>query len=321
MTKSRSLVTAVSAGMLALTVSGAAIASSGGGSGGGGGFGSMPSMSAPAYDPVQEYQHAVQFLQDGKYKDAERALNHVLDSAPKEPNTLYMMGLAKAGENDPKAALRFFERTVKADPDHIGGRRQLALTEAKLGQGDKAKSDLASLKARADTCGGTCPDAGQLKAAVTEVEAAVTTPAAGAPTSSGPAAAVTPSSLMFAAPDRGDQAYLSAVRLINLHRYDAALDELKAAQIAFGPHPDILTYMGYVNRKLGRLDAAEQFYHEVFALAPNHVGATEYYGELKVERGDIAGAKLMLAKLETVCTYGCVEENDLRRWIAAGREP
>ena len=38
-------------------------------------------------------------------------------------------------------------------------------------------------------------------------------------------------------------------------------------------------------------------------------------------RGDVAGAKQMLARLEQVCTYGCVEEEDLRRWIVAGHEP
>ena len=126
---------------------------------------------------------------------------------------------------------------------------------------------------------------------------------------------------MFASPEHGDQAYLSAVKLINLHKYNEALLALKDAQIAFGPHPDILTYMGFVNRKLGHLHLAESYYQQVFSLAPNHVGATEYLGELKVAEGDMPRARQLLAKLETVCAYGCVEEDDLRRWIVAGREP
>jgi hypothetical protein len=37
-----------------------------------------------------------------------------------------------------------------------------------------------------------------------------------------------------------------------------------------------------------------------------------------IERGDIAGAKRMLAKLDSICTFGCAEAEDLRRWIANG---
>ena len=37
-----------------------------------------------------------------------------------------------------------------------------------------------------------------------------------------------------------------------------------------------------------------------------------------VVRGDVAGARKMLAKLDTVCTFGCVEQEDLRRWIDNG---
>ena len=50
-------------------------------------------------------------------------------------------------------------------------------------------------------------------------------------------------------------------------------------------------------------------------VAPNHKGATEYFGELKVERGDLAGARQMLARLETICHFGCAEAEELRRWI------
>jgi tetratricopeptide (TPR) repeat protein len=294
--------------------SGAALASGGGG--GGGNLGAMPSASAPQYDVVQEYQNGVQALGANRYKDAERSFGHVLDMSPRDVNSLYMMGMARAGENDAKGASRFFERALKVDPQHIGSRRQLALTEAKLGQTDKARGELDTLKARAGTCGDTCPDAAELKAATAAVEGALAPGGA-----AGADAGAQHIGMMFATPQHGDQAYQDAVRLINLHRYADALDELQRAQAAFGPHPDILTYLGYVNRKMGRLDAAESYYKQVFALDPGHVGATEYYGELKVERGDIAGARQMLARLDTLCTWGCVEQDDLRRWIAAGHDP
>jgi Flp pilus assembly protein TadD len=96
---------------------------------------------------------------------------------------------------------------------------------------------------------------------------------------------------------------------------------LDKAEEAFGPHPDILTYKGYAWRKLGRLDKAESYYRQALALVPGHRGATEYYGELKVIRGDMAGARAMLAKLDAQCAYGCVEAEDLRRWIERGGDP
>lgn len=291
-----------------------ALASAGGG--GGGGFSSMPSASAPQYDIVQEYRQGIEALGANRYKDAERSFGHVLEMSPRDLNSLYMMGLSKAGENDAKGASRFFERALKVDPQHIGSRRQLAIAEAKLGQTDKAKGDLDTLKARASACSDTCPDAAELKAATTAVEGAL------APAGSAGADASDPHpAMMFASARHGDQAYQDAVRLINQHRYADALAELQRARVAFGPHPDILTYIGYVNRKMGRLDMAESYYQQVFALDPDHVGATEYYGELKVERGDLAGARKMLARLDTLCTYGCVEQDDLRRWIVAGHDP
>jgi len=68
----------------------------------------------------------------------------------------------------------------------------------------------------------------------------------------------------------------------------------------------------------GQYDRAETYYREALAIAPDHRGATEYYGELMVERGDLPGARRMLARLETLCSFGCVESEDLRRWIEKG---
>ena len=285
------------------------------GGGGGGGGGSLPSASTPQYNPAVEYRKAIQALDSRNFKDADKALTHVLDVAPNEPNSLFAMGLAKTGENDLKGAARYFDKVVRVSPGHPGARRELALTEIKLGQSDKAGVELGNLKGDAAKCADVCPQAAALKTDIAQVEAAM------APPATKPTAALAPSGLIFASTAEGDNSYLDAVRLINLHRYEAALDKLNTARHAFGPHPDVLTYLGYVNRKLGRLDQAELYYNQVLAIAPGHVGATEYYGELKVERGDIAGAKRLLAKLETECVYGCVEENELRRWINAGHEP
>jgi hypothetical protein len=40
-----------------------------------------------------------------------------------------------------------------------------------------------------------------------------------------------------------------------------------------------------------------------------------------VERGNLTGAKAMLAKLDRMCTFGCAEADELRQWIKEKRAP
>jgi tetratricopeptide (TPR) repeat protein len=281
-----------------------------GGGGGGGGF-SAPSESAPRYDPAEEYRKGIAALQAKDFKAAKTAFDRVTSAAPKDANSQYLAGLSREGLNDWKGARKNFERAAKLDPSLIRAWRELGVSNARLGDAAKASAVIAGLKAKAGTCGTTCPQASELAEATKAVEAAL----AGKPT-----AAVSPSqSLLFAS--TGDAFYLEAVSLINERRYDDAIASLKSAQGAFGPHPDILTYLGFANRKLGRFDQAETYYRAALSVAPHHRGATEYYGELMVERGDLVGARAKLAELDTQCRFGCYEAEELRRWIVAGRSP
>jgi tetratricopeptide (TPR) repeat protein len=281
--------------------------------GGGGGGGSMPSQSAPSYDPAEEYRKGVAALETKDFKAAKTAFDRVIAVAPRDANTQYLAGLSRTGLGDWKGARRYFEKAVKLDDNLIRAHRDLGVAQAKLGDMPKAEATLAALNIKASTCAATCAQASDLKAAVDAVQAAI---------SGGPQAATSPaSSLLFASAAAGDGAYLKAVSLINEKRYDEAIASLGAAQQAFGPHPDILTYLGFANRKLKRFDLAETHYRAALAIAPDHRGATEYFGELMVERGDLSGAKAMLAKLDRVCRFGCAEAEELRGWISAGRSP
>lgn len=277
------------------------------GSGGGGGGSASPSVSTPSYDPAVEYRKGVDALKANDFKVAEKAFQRVVDAAPKDANSRYLLGLAKAGNGDVAGARKAYARAVKMDATLIEARRDLALAAFKLGDATAAQAELATLKTQAATCAQTCASQSRLTAAIGAVETAM---------AAGPAAAVpepTPSSLL--APETGDGAYITAVSLINEHRYTEALEALNTAARVFAAHPDILTYQGFANRKLGRFDQAESYYQSALAIAPNHRGALEYFGELKVERGDLAGARAMLAKLEAVCTFGCAEADELRGWI------
>jgi len=297
------------AGALAgLSLSGALAA---GGGGGGGGMSSMPSDTGPRYDPAEEYAKAIKAIQAKDYKTAAKSAQRVADAAPRSVDGWKLLGVAQAGAENWKGARKAYERAVKLAPDDLGVRGGLGLALAKL-QDAKAQEQLDWLKAKQANCSSDCA---AVKSLTADIEKAMTPTGAAQPS-----AALERGALIFSA-DAGDRAYVQAVGLINEKRYDEALASLDAARAAFGPHPDVLTYQGYTWRKKGDHARAETYYRQALAIAPNHRGATEYYGELKVERGDMAGAKLMLARLDASCTYGCAEAEELRRWIAAGHEP
>ena len=285
-----------------------------GGSGGSSGSGGQsPSMSASRFDAAGEYRKGIEALKANRFAEAKKSFVKILGVAPRDANTNYLAGLASAGLNDLKGAVRYYEKAARADRNLIPARQDLAVTLAKLGDRAKAEAELAKLRQSEAKCAATCPQAAALKGAIDAVTAAL----GGSPT----AQLRTRPGLLFESAKLGDAAYLSAVGLINEGRYDAAIAELEQARTTFGAHPDILTYLGFANRKLGRFEVAENYYRQALAAAPEHRGATEYYGELMVERGDLDGARQMLAKLDEQCSFGCAEADELRRWIDAKRAP
>ena len=304
--------TALVAALSALAFSGPAIAAGSGG----GGASSMPSQSAPEYDPAQEYAKAIAALKAKQYKDASRAATRVTSAVPKSVDAWKVLGAAKSGELDWKGAKRAYERAVKLAPEDATIHAGLGIALANL-KDPKVQAEIDWLKAKALACGGACPEAATLTALVGAVESATATPAA-APA---PVAALPGGSLLFAGAAAGDAAYVAAVGLINEKRYDEALVELANGLTVFGPHPDLITYQGYAWRRKGDLARAEAYYRQALAIAPDHRGATEYYGELKVEQGDLKGARAMLARLDAACAFGCAEAEELRRWIDIGRAP
>jgi tetratricopeptide (TPR) repeat protein len=276
------------------------------GGGGGGGGGSMPSQSAPAYDPAVEYQKGTTAFRAGDYKTASSHFKKVVSAAPKEAGAQYLLGASYMGMGDFKKAAKPLEMAVKHNGMMIEAKRDLGITQAKLGKNDKAQPQLDALKAIQTSCATTCADAAILTDAIAKVEAAM---------AAGKQASVAAPYIQLAEAKAADETYVTAVSLINEKRYDEAISYLQDARWAAGPHPDILTYLGFANRKLQRYDVAEGYYRSALAIFPEHRGALEYYGELKLERGNVAGAKAHLAKLEAICGFGCNEADELRRWI------
>ena len=312
---------AILVGSCIAAMGGAAALAAGGSSGSGGASSAGPdtnfaAQSGPRYDPAAEYAKAIAAMKDSKYRDAARAAEHVTEVVPKNPDGWRLLGAAKAGDNDWKGSRRAYERAVKLAPDDASTHAGLGLALANL-KDAKAQAELDWLKTKSQSCGDGCAEAPKLKAFTDAVQNAMAPAADAAPKPS----AQLDRSLLFGGKAAGGAAYVQAVSLINERRYDEALASLAKAEARFGPHADILTYEGYAWRKKGDYAKAEGYYKQALAIAPNHIGATEYYGELKVAKGDIAGARVMLARLDKLCTFGCADAEELRRWIDAGGDP
>ena len=271
----------------------------------------MPSDSAPDYDPAAEYQKGIEAFRANKFADAAKAFKRVTSALPKNASAQYLLGASHMALGEFKKAKSPLEAAVKNDAKLIEARRDLGITYAKLGVADKATAQMTALKAMQQECNGGCAQSAKYADAVSKLEAAM---AAGKQAS----APVAPD-IRLAATSTADVTYVEAVSLINEKRYPEAITLLENALWSTGPHPDVLTYLGFANRKLQNYDIAEIYYQTALAIAPRHRGALEYYGELKLERGDVRGATAHLARLEKICGFGCNEADELRRWIAEAR--
>jgi tetratricopeptide (TPR) repeat protein len=78
-------------------------------------------------------------------------------------------------------------------------------------------------------------------------------------------------------------------------------------------------YLGYVNRKMGKLDLAFKYYDEALRLDPKHKGAHEYVGEAYLMAGNVAKAEEHLQALDRICFFSCEEFRDLKKAIAEYR--
>ena len=303
----------------------------------GGGGGGLPSTSGPRVDPAKAYQEGVAALQAKDYNTAEDRFADVLSVAPKNAEANYYMALAKSGLGKSKQAVRYLERAIKERGNFVEAREKLALISIDLGEPDEARAQRAAiegLKAECAAEANACdePFRARLDVALQRIDDALRPKVGETPegtVSETPAPeAETPAneandpddrggrqSLLFTPQADGAKQYAAAVRLINEARYEDAIASLLGAQAAIGPHPDVLNYLGYANRKLGRFDIAKSFYAQALAISPDHLGANEYLGEIHVESGDLASARRQLAKLDRLCAFGCAEREDLARLI------
>lgn len=275
----------------------------------GGGAGAIP-QSMGSEDPARAYQAGLSALQTHDYGEAIRQFRSVRRSMPRDGAVNYVLGLAYLGNADRANARRAFERASEAADAPAATWLQLGLIYIELGDRNRAQAQRDALAGQLSACGAGCGATrqAQLQAAHDQLTRALE---AGAAPSADPAT----TGWNFPSVEEGRVAYADAVGLINQERYDEALDALGRARAAVGPNADILNYMGFASRKVGRLDEALGFYRQALRLEPNHLGATEYLGELYLQMGDMERATNQLAQLDRLCTYGCAQREELQHWI------
>lgn len=273
---------------------------------GGGGGGSVPSASAPRINPVVKYQQGIDQLNAKQYKKAARSFRSVLSVSRKHAPAHYLLGLSYIGQENYKKARKSLAKAVKYDAGFIEAYGRLGYALNKLGDTDQALEQKNTLLEMQTKCG-DCANSEKINTAIEQIDSANDSAMQNFKQGLNSFVGIT----------AADASYLSAVGLINQGNYAGALIDLKHASFVFGPHPEILTYQGFANRKLGRLEQAFSFYQMALAVDPNHLGVNEYLGEYYVQIGELEKAQQQLEKLESLCPFGCEQAAELRRWISA----
>tara|TARA_B100001094_G_C17799982_1_gene608617 strand:+ start:201 stop:704 length:504 start_codon:yes stop_codon:yes gene_type:complete len=97
--------------------------------------------------------------------------------------------------------------------------------------------------------------------------------------------------------------------------YQKAYDRLIIANNDVPNNPDILNYLGFTSRKLGKFENAEIYYLLGLEIDPKHFGINEYLGELYVNTKRLDKAK---ERLNVLKDCNCKEYAQLKEAIEQG---
>ena len=121
-----------------------------------------------------------------------------------------------------------------------------------------------------------------------------------------------------------DPDYARAKSMIEAKNYAGALPLLQQVVAKDAKNADAYNLMGFATRKSGDANGSLQFYNQALAIDPKHIGAHEYVGEAYLMLDRPKEAEQHLARLDSLCVFGCVEYRTLKAALAnykAGRKP
>lgn len=114
-----------------------------------------------------------------------------------------------------------------------------------------------------------------------------------------------------------DQRFLAVRELAYAGRPDDALRVL--ASMTEGKTDRVLTYLGFANRKAGRLEEGLSYYAQALVQNPNNIQARSYLGQAYVEMNEIELASAEWDEIRQRGGAGTWAEISLGRAIATGQ--
>lgn len=111
---------------------------------------------------------------------------------------------------------------------------------------------------------------------------------------------------------------------IEARNYAAAMPLLQQVVARDPQNADAYNLMGYATRKSGDANGSLRYYTTALQIDPKHLGAHEYVGEAYLMLDRPQEAEQHLARLDSLCLFGCSEYRMLKTAIAnykAGRKP
>jgi predicted Zn-dependent protease len=127
-----------------------------------------------------------------------------------------------------------------------------------------------------------------------------------------------------AAKPAGDSSYSRAKAMIEAKDYKGALPLLQQVVAKEPKNADAFNLLGYATRKSGDPNGSLQYYTQALQIDPKHLGAHEYIGEAYLMLDQPQQAEQHLARLNSLCVFGCAELRELKAALAnykAGKKP
>ena len=121
-----------------------------------------------------------------------------------------------------------------------------------------------------------------------------------------------------------DPNFAQAKAMIEAKNYANAIPLLQQVVQRDPRNADAYNLLGYATRASGNPRGSLQYYQQALAIDARHLGAHEYLGEAYLMLDQPAEADKMLARLDSLCVFGCTEYRMLKAAVAnykQGRKP
>jgi len=101
------------------------------------------------------------------------------------------------------------------------------------------------------------------------------------------------------AQEKFENSYRAARQLILAGNYQSGIAAMHA--LGHDEHPDVATYIGYANRKMGNYEQSKIWYEAALKADPDDTRTWSYYGMWQMEQGNRLKAEDFLQKVNALC--------------------